>query len=138
MSTERSHSAIQALNMLICDGAHRDPGSGKWTLLGLFNSINSNGFPTKHPQLLIYLALAGAEGKVPLRLQIVASDRKDEPVYKIEAELTVNDPKVVADLVVPVRDVVFTKPGEYLLQVYANNHFLTERVITAHLNTPKT
>ena len=122
-----------ALNMLICDGAHRDPGSGKWTLLGLFNSINSSGFPTSHPQMVVYLALNNVNGKVPLRFQIVASDRKEEPLFKIEAELTVGDPRVVADLVVPIRGVTFTKPGDYLLQVFANNQFVTERVITAAL-----
>ena len=128
-----ANESISLLNMLICDGAHREPGSGKWTLLGLFNSINAGAFPTSHPQMIAYLALRGAEGKIPLRLQMVAADRKDEPLFKIEAELTVGDPRLVADLVIPVRGVTFTKAGEYLLQVYANNQFVGERAITAVL-----
>ncbi len=115
------------LNMLICDGAHRDPGSGKWTLLGLFNSINAAGFPTSHPQMIVYLAMKGVEGKMPVRLQIVASERKDDPVYKLDAELSVADPRVVADVALPVRGATFAQPGEYLLQVFANNQFLNER-----------
>jgi hypothetical protein len=121
------------LNMLICDGAHREPGSGKWTLLGLFNSINAGGFPTTHPQMVVYLAIKGAEGKIPLRVQIVPSDRKEEPLIKIEAELTVNDPRAVADLVVPLRGTTFTKPGEYSLQVFANNELIGERAILTSL-----
>lgn len=88
------------VNMLTCDGAHRNPGSGKWSLLGLFNSISTSGFPTVHPQMFVYLAVQG-KGKVPLRMQVVAGDRKEEPLYKIEAELTVGDPRIVAELVVP-------------------------------------
>lgn len=117
------------INMLICDGVHRDPGSGKWTLLGLFNSINAATYPVTHPQLFAYVAIAGANGKMPLRFQMVAADRKEEPLLKLEAELTVNDPKVVADMVVPIRGCTFTKTGEYLLQVYADNKFIGERAI---------
>jgi len=129
MATESNVPTL--LNMLTCDGAHRDPGSGKWSLLGLFNSITTSGFPTVHPQMFVYLAIQGAQGKVPLRMQVVASDRKEEPLFKIEAELTVGDPRIVAELVVPFQRVTFTKPGEYLFQVYLNNQFLGERAVTA-------
>jgi hypothetical protein len=121
--------------MLICDGAHRDPGSGKWTLLGLFNSINAAVYPVTHAQMVAYVAIAGANGKVPLRFQMVSADRKEEALFKIEAELTVNDPRVVADMVVPVRGCTFTKTGEYLLQVYANNRLLGERPVILGSNT---
>src|SRR5580700_10367294 len=109
MSSDGSNPTIA--NMLICDGAHRDPGSGKWTLLGLFNSINSKGFPITHPQMFCYVAVTGVKGKIPLRLQFVAADRKEEAIYKIEAELTVNDPKGVAELVIPIQRVVFNRPA---------------------------
>jgi hypothetical protein len=124
-----SNTAPTVANLLVCDGAHRDPGSGKWTLLGLFNSINSKGFPITHPQMICYVAVTNVKGKMPLRLQIVASDRKDEVFYKVEAELTVNDPKGVAELVIPIQRVTFVRPAEYLLQVYGNNQFLGERSI---------
>src|SRR5207302_883705 len=97
------------LNMIICDAAHRDPGSGKWTLLGLFNSISSPSFPTIHQQLIAYVALTNAVGKVPLRFQIVASDRKDEVLYKAEAELNVTDRLPVVDLGIAARNIHFVR-----------------------------
>jgi hypothetical protein len=130
MATE-SNTAPTLLNMLTCDATHRDPGSGKWFLLGLFSSISSGGFPFAFREMFVYLTIQGAQGKVPLRLQVVASDRKEEPVFKIDLEMTVAEPRVLAELVVPLRGIVFTKPGEYLIQVYANNEFLGERAIVA-------
>ncbi len=127
MSSDSSNPIVT--NMLICDGAHRDPGSGKWTLLGLFNSITSKGFPITHQQMVCYVAVTNVKGKIPLRLQIVPSDRKDEVFYRVEADLTVNDPKGVAELVIPVQRVTFVRPAEYMLQVYGNNQFLDERSI---------
>jgi len=35
-----------ALTLLICDAAYRDTASGKWSLLGLFNSIQAKVYPT--------------------------------------------------------------------------------------------
>lgn len=128
MSTE-SNALPVVLNMVICDGAHRDLGTAKWTLLGIFSSVTASAFPTTHPQMIAYIALTRAFGKVPLRFQIVAADRKEEVLYKGDAELTVSEPLPVVDLVIAARNVNFTRPGEYLLQLFSQDHFLAERPI---------
>src|SRR4051812_7263831 len=111
MTETSTESQLSVLNLLVCDGAHRDSSSGKWSLLGIFTSVNARAFPARHPQLLIYAALRGAGGKVPLTFYVAPADRPEEPLYKIEAELTVNDPTAIADLVAPARDVIFPKAG---------------------------
>ena len=45
------------LAMLICDYYYRDIHTGKSILSGTFSSINSAGFPTKHGNCAIYIAL---------------------------------------------------------------------------------
>ncbi|MDR0330251.1 MAG: hypothetical protein LBH93_00885 [Chitinispirillales bacterium] len=45
------------LAMLICDYYYRDVHTGKSILTGTFSSINSGGFPTKHGNCAIYIAL---------------------------------------------------------------------------------
>src|SRR5579862_2902196 len=81
-----------AVTLLLCDGAHRDLATGKWTLLGLFNSMQARTYPMTHPQMVAYLALTDANGRVPLRFQIVDADESDEPLFLVDAELTVTDP----------------------------------------------
>src|SRR5271157_5630994 len=91
------------INLLLCDGAHRDPSTGKWTLLGLFNSLTSKGFPATQPQMVCYVAVTNVKGKIPLRLQIVPGDRKDEVFFKAEGNLTGNDPRAVAEWSLPIQ-----------------------------------
>ncbi|GBU22861.1 hypothetical protein R80B4_02773 [Fibrobacteres bacterium R8-0-B4] len=45
------------LAMLICDYYYRDHHTGKSILTGTFSSINCGGFPTKHGNCAIYIAL---------------------------------------------------------------------------------
>jgi hypothetical protein len=98
-------------------------------LLGLFSTIRFASFPAAQPQLLVYLGVKGVSGKVPVRIQVVAADRPEEPTAKLEWVLGSSDPRFVGELVVPLRNVTFTKPGEYLIQLFANNQFLGERSI---------
>src|SRR5580704_6105875 len=88
------------LTLLICDGAHRCPATGKWTLLGLFNSIQAHEFPTQHGQMIAYLALTDANGRIPIRFQIVDDEENEEPLFQIDAELTTDDPRAVAEIVI--------------------------------------
>jgi len=45
------------LAMLVCDYYYRDVHTGKSILSGTFSAINSGGFPTKHSNCAIYIAL---------------------------------------------------------------------------------
>lgn len=129
MRGERMTTVPIPLTLLVCDGAHRDPSTGKWTLLGLFNSIQSGQFPSVHTQMVAYLALTDANGKIPIRLQII-DEESEEPVFRVDAELTIHDPRAVAEIVMPICDVEFQRPGDYRLQAFAANEFLMERRIT--------
>jgi hypothetical protein len=119
------------LTLLVCDGAHRDPATGKWTLLGLFNSIQSGEYPSVHPFMIAYLAITDAHGKVPLRFQLVDLDESEPPLFLVDGELEVENPRFVAEMVIPIPPVTFRHGGEHLLQVYAHGQFLLERRILA-------
>jgi hypothetical protein len=45
------------LSMILCDYYYRDAHSGKSILAGTFSSINSAGFPSKHGNCAIYIAM---------------------------------------------------------------------------------
>jgi hypothetical protein len=61
------------LAMIICDYYYRDVHTGKSILTGTFSSINSGGFPTKHGNCAIYIALTD-----------VAADSEAQLVFRKE------------------------------------------------------
>ena len=130
MSSDHLSPVPMALTLLICDGAHRCPATGKWTLLGLFNSIQAMQFPTEHGQMVAYLALTDANGRVPIRFQIVDDEGDENPLFQIDAELVTNDPRTVAEVVIPIFGTAFPQAGDYRLQVFACQQFLIERRIS--------
>ena len=54
--------------MILCDYYYRDAHTGKSILAGTFTSINSGGFPSKHGNCAIYIAMTDvyAAGKAQL------------------------------------------------------------------------
>ena len=62
------------LAMLICDYYYRDVHTGKSILSGTFSSINSAGFPSKHGNCAIYIALTD-----------VAADSQAQLIFRKES-----------------------------------------------------
>ncbi|MFP4012565.1 MAG: DUF6941 family protein [Chitinispirillaceae bacterium] len=56
------------LAMIICDHYYRDVHTGKSILSGTFSSINTAGFPSKHGNCAVYIALTdvAAQGEAQL------------------------------------------------------------------------
>ncbi len=48
-------------------------------------------------------------------------------VPMLNAELAVEDPRAVVDIGVPIRGIVFHKPGEYLFQVLSGDEVIGEK-----------
>ena len=117
------------LAMVICDGAWRDPYTGKWTLIGTFSIIGGEAFPLAHPILTVYVALTDGRGKFPIKIQLVDVDEIEEPLLEMEQESEFSDQRVVGELVFQASGVMFPAPGEYRLMLFANGEFLIERQI---------
>lgn len=56
------------LAMVLCDYYYRDAHTGKSILAGTFSSINSPGFPSKHGNCAIYIALTDVAASGQLQL----------------------------------------------------------------------
>jgi hypothetical protein len=56
------------LSMILCDYYYRDAHTGKSILAGTFTSINSAGFPSKHGNCAVYIAMTdvASSGKAQL------------------------------------------------------------------------
>lgn len=117
-----------SLAMIVCDFIYRDPFTLKLTIMGTFSAIAAHEFPTKHPQLFVYTSLTGGRGTIPLRLKVVDVDEARAPVLEIEDTVEfANNPNMVNEVAFGAVGVAFPEPGEYRVQLFANEEFIVER-----------
>lgn len=128
MSDSGMPAVPYALAMLVCDGVHRDPMTGKVYVLGSFFSIFAREFPTTQ-SICIYALLTDGYGKVPVTLRIVDVDAAEEPLFEAEAEVEFSDPRVMAELVFGPERISLPAEGEYRFQLFAGPELVIERRI---------
>jgi hypothetical protein len=114
------------LALVVCDAIHRDPSTGKSTLLGLCGGLTARSFPVTHPTLGVYAVLT--EGYAPARVvaRVVRADGHTV-IAHLEAEVRLTDPRTVAELSFTFRDLLFPAPEEVRVQVLADGALLQER-----------
>lgn len=115
------------LAMIICDAIHQDPATGKCTLLGTFSTINARQFPAVHRHLAVHVALTNGHGKTRIRLTLIGLDENQTPLFSREGLISFADPRMVAELNFSLSNLSFPQPGEYRLQLHANEELLMER-----------
>ncbi len=71
---------------LLCDDVRQEMG-GKFSLMGLFESIYSNTFPALHPRFAIVNDWTGGKGEFVSRIRLLAPDQKQ---VLSESESTLN------------------------------------------------
>ena len=118
--------------MVVCDACHRDPGTGKFFLLGLFSTIGALEFPCRHPSLVVFVSLTDGLGTFPLRLQLVHIHNEEESVFQQEQEISLDDPRIVVACVFQIAGLVIPEACEYTLKPIAHNEFLLERRVIVH------
>jgi hypothetical protein len=117
----------QVLTMTIAEVVHRDGCTGKYSLLGLHNTIAAPTFPCTHPSLAVYLALTDGRGKTPLTLRLIDGEEERPPVFTVEALLDFPDPTQVVEGAFTCQRLQFPQPGEYRLQLLVAGELLLER-----------
>jgi hypothetical protein len=121
--------------MVICDGIWIDPYTGKRTLIGTFSVVGGSSFPLVHPVLAIYIALTDGHGAVPVTVRLVDADEEREPIFSEDQTIEFKDPRMIVECGIQVMGVQFSHPGEYRLQLFANNEFVIERrIVVLSLN----
>jgi hypothetical protein len=117
------------LAMIVCDMIWRDPGTGKWTLLGCFTGITARAFPCVQPIMAVFISLTDGRGPTPIKLRLIDADEEEEPLIEVEAQVEFSDPRMVADVQMHFQGVSFPKAGEYRFQLSSGSTPLLERRI---------
>ncbi|MBQ6472645.1 MAG: hypothetical protein IJJ33_11720 [Victivallales bacterium] len=106
----------KGLALLICDTLIEDMRTKKKSLIGLFSQITAKKFPYIHPSMTLFISMTGAKGEFKCTL---ACNREEdgESVISVPCKMETGSPRDVADLVVSLRSMRFTKPGRYMFRV---------------------
>lgn len=117
--------------MLLCDHVHRDPTTGKHTLLGVLDTLRLPFLPAVLEAAAFYLSLTNLRGTYRLELAWLRGDTEEELARLVRTAPTVmRDPlarvelalRIPAGLPVPV-------PGRYILRFYANSRLVKDLAI---------
>lgn len=120
--------------MVLCDAVHRDPGTGKWTLLGTFTTFAANEFPAT-VNFFIYYAVTDGMGDVAFKLRIASADDlssagEEGTVYERgPVKCHFENPLVVIEGAIQVP--LSLNPGLYHCELYANETLLMSRRLLA-------
>lgn len=132
------------LALVLCDAVHRDPSTGKFTLLGLYENIFATQFPTSQ---WITLYFAVTDGLGPVRLAIRIVDAKSFPSGPPPREIDVTKPPEDGSISLCVADADFSSPlvvneqavtfllpiekeGVYLCELWADSELLMTRRVS--------
>ena len=109
--------------MLICDQAIREEGTGKVSLIGIFEHINVPALPAAHAGFSVYVKVIDAQGEYDLSLDLV---RLEDLMVIGHGEVRA----VVADRLVPTEflfnlgGLLFERAGDYEFRLSANGRHL--------------
>src|SRR5688572_2757166 len=129
------------LAMLLCDGVHHDPGTGKFFVLGTFSTFSSKVFPAKI-RFFTYFAITDGLGPTTIRLQLVnasgepvdALNEDEDPnrVFMLKVERTFDNPLAVMEGIFGV-ETVLPGPGLYHCELWGNSEVLMSRRLAVAL-----
>jgi len=112
--------------MILADHVHRDPASGKFFILGTYNSLLAPSFPRVCQNLVVYCALTDGHGRIPLRLVLTDADEELGAICAAEGTAQVNDPTRAWEVVFQLQGAVLPKPGQYRLQLFSGPTLVRE------------
>ena len=103
--------------------------NGKKAIIGVFDSINIDTFPSPGlPPWNIYAAIANLSDKEYKFAINITYDETNVAVFGVSGKLHIQDPSAPAEVVVPV-SVMFPGAGTYTVSLHINGNEALSRVI---------
>ena len=127
MPPERPHPSLNA--MLLCDLTIREHGSGKISLIGVFENISAARFPVVHRALSVYAKLTDAEGDYTIRLELVRLE-DSHVVAQGTLRATFADRMSPGELIFNLENLGLERPGRYEFRLYAEDRFVAGKTFT--------
>ncbi len=109
--------------MLIADLAIREEGTGKVSLIGIFENISALKFPCTHSRLFVYVKLTDAKGRYDFVLELIHLDQADK-IAEVSLSADVADRMMVGEIVLRLDNVTFNSPGLYEFRLLASGRYV--------------
>ena len=107
------------VHTILCDDVRQEMG-GKFSLMGLFETISAGNFPAVHPRFAIMNEWTGGRGEFTAKIRLLAPDRKTV-ISESEAKLTLfNETQHHRDISVRF-NTTFPAPGTYWIEMLLDN-----------------
>ena len=105
-----------------------DAQTGQVNLLGICHSLRYSRFPNLPEALTVYVHLYGgaAEGTIDLVIERLETEQL---IYRYRRWLALPGIAQSVHLEMPIRRCAFPSPGRYLMELFFDGKFLTDRVI---------
>lgn len=109
---------MELTTILVADYASIDQ-SGKINLMGIFQSINCQTFPTRHPSMHLFVKLSAELGEYgeERNLTISMRDENGKEIFKMNGPIKIPQPqggrRPEVNAIFQIKDVVFNKPGRF-------------------------
>jgi hypothetical protein len=114
--------------LVVCDDVYRD-STGKCALIGLFNRINTDRLPAKHPKLRVFVSITEVTRFTECRLSIVHA-QTEEPILDMRGQMPDGPPPTrVFDMVFELPGLEFPAAGSYYVRFLGNDQVLIQRPI---------
>lgn len=116
-----------------CDEVKNE--GGKFSALGMFDTIFSFIFPATHRRFFLLLGFVGAEGKYDVELQVTGPDGRN--LGNTKGEISLDSAEQVANTVFAFENFPLPLEGKYTLSVFLDGDFLTEQYFSARPPFPR-
>jgi hypothetical protein len=107
------------VHTILCDDVRQEMG-GKFSLMGLFETISAVTFPAVHPRFAIMNEWSGGRGEFIAKIRLLAPDRKTV-ISESEAKLALfNETQHHRDISLRF-NATFPAPGTYWIEMLLDN-----------------
>ena len=107
------------VHTILCDDVRQEIG-GKFSLMGLFETISSSTFPVVHPRFAIMNEWSGGRGEFKARIRLLAPDRTTV-ISESEAKLSLfSETQHHRDISLRF-NTAFPTPGTYWIEMLIDN-----------------
>ena len=120
---------------ILCDDVRQEMG-GKFSLMGLFESIYANSFPAVHPRFAIVNEWTGGKGEFKLTIRLLGPNKKD---VLSESESTMSlfsETQRHRDIAVRFNS-TFSTPGTYWIEMLLDGEQAALAPLPLQLLSPK-
>jgi len=112
------------LAVLLCDQIIMDAGSGKKSLIGIFDQITVGRFPAAHHRMAVYARLTDGRGRYTFRIDIVPMETEELVAQIPIGPLDWQDPMTPLDVVGEIVGLRLPTAGRYEVRIFANEAYL--------------